>query len=203
MSCRSLIISFFLVFSFQPAFSQTAKEAKAFHEKLNSEFKEKETSPLKEKDRKVFQQLAIFEVDTNYIISTNFKRTPYEKPFFMPTTTERKSMYVKYGEVSFVLRDKKVMLEVYQNQRLKTEEEFEDYLFIPFNDLTNGVSTYGGGRYLDLKIPKGNRMLLDFNQAYNPYCAYNENYSCPIPPEQNFIELEIEAGVKSFDKKSK
>lgn len=203
MRFSSFIIGFFLVVSFQSAFSQTAKEARAFHEKLNKEFKDKETSPLKEKDRKAFQQLAIFKIDTNYIISASFKRTPYEKPFFMPTTTDRKSMYVKYGEVSFVLKDKKVILEVYQNQRLKTEEEFKDYLFIPFNDLTNGVSTYGGGRYLDLRIPKGNRMMLDFNQAYNPYCAYNENYSCPIPPEKNFIELEIEAGVKSFDKKSK
>ncbi|MDT0293140.1 DUF1684 domain-containing protein [Mesonia ostreae] len=197
------IISFFLIVSFQSVFSQSVQEAKAFHEKLNKEFKDRETSPLKEKDRKNFKQLAVFEVDSNYIISAAFKRTPYEKPFFMPTTTERKSMYVKYGEVSFTLEGKKIVLEVYQNQRLKTQKKYEDYLFIPFNDLTNGVSTYGGGRYLDLKIPKGNRMMLDFNQAYNPYCAYNETYSCPIPPEQNFIELEMEAGVKSFRKNSK
>jgi len=190
----------FLLFNFQSLSGQTVAESLAFQEKLNKEFKEKETSPLKEKDRKEFKRLATFAIDTNYIISANFKRTPYEKPFLMATTTERKSMEVKYGEVSFELNGKHIVLEVYQNQRLKNTEGYEDYLFIPFNDLTNGVSTYGGGRYLDARIPKGNKMLIDFNQAYNPYCAYNEKYSCPIPPEKNFIDVEVNAGVKKFDK---
>ncbi|PZW39636.1 hypothetical protein LX95_01998 [Mesonia algae] len=192
--------SLVLIFSFHYVSAQTTLDSQAFHEKLNKEFKNKNSSPLKEKDRKDFKGLETFAIDSSYIISANFKRTPYEKPFLMPTTTDMQSIFVKYGEVSFVLEGEKVVLEVYQNQRLKMQNEFKDYLFIPFYDLTNGVSTYGGGRYLDTQIPKGNRMIIDFNQAYNPYCAYNEKYSCPIPPEINFIDLEINAGVKKFNK---
>ena len=73
-----------------------------------------------------------------------------------------------------------------------------DYLFLPFTDLTSGVDTYGGGRYIDQKIPEGNSIIIDFNQSYNPYCAYNPRYSCPIPPPENDLLIEIMAGVKDF-----
>ena len=75
---------------------------------------------------------------------------------------------------------------------------YKDYLFLPFTDPTNGVTTYGGGRYLDLMIPATKVVQLDFNKAYNPYCAYSGNYSCPIPPEENHLEIEIKAGVKKY-----
>jgi uncharacterized protein (DUF1684 family) len=80
------------------------------------------------------------------------------------------------------------------------QEEYRDYLFLPFADLTNGEETYGGGRYLDLTIPTGNTILLDFNKAYNPYCAYNPKYSCPLVPKQNRLDIPIIAGVKAFKK---
>jgi hypothetical protein len=85
---------------------------------------------------------------------------------------------------------------VYQNLGLLKNPEYEDYLFLPFNDYTNGNETYGGGRYLDVRIPKGNTMVLDFNKAYNPYCAYTYGYSCPVPPRGNSLETEINAGIK-------
>jgi uncharacterized protein (DUF1684 family) len=74
-----------------------------------------------------------------------------------------------------------------------------DYLFIPFTDLTNGHGSYGGGRYLDLTIPPAGTttMVLDFNRAYNPSCAYNVAYSCPVPPPENRLAIAIPAGVKS------
>jgi uncharacterized protein (DUF1684 family) len=79
-------------------------------------------------------------------------------------------------------------------------EGLEDYLFLPFLDDTNGETTYGGGRYIDLRIPKGDSMEIDFNRAYNPYCVYNDKYSCPIVPRDNYIDLKVEAGLKMFEK---
>ncbi len=78
--------------------------------------------------------------------------------------------------------------------------DFENYLFLPFTDLTNGNGTYGGGRYIDLEIPKGDTMVIDFNKSYNPYCAYNGKYSCPIPPKENDLNIAIKAGVKNYSK---
>ena len=80
--------------------------------------------------------------------------------------------------------------------------EYKDYLFLPFTDLTNGTVTYGGGRYIGLRIPKsGNKIIIDFNQAYNPFCAYSGNYSCPIVPEENNLDVQVKAGVKYDAKK--
>jgi uncharacterized protein len=78
--------------------------------------------------------------------------------------------------------------------------EYKDYLFLPFTDLTNGVQTYQGGRYLDLRIPQGDEIVIDFNQSYNPYCAYSGRYSCPVVPSENHLDMEVLAGVKSLGK---
>src|SRR5690606_27020815 len=120
---------------------------------------------------------------------------PLETSFQMPTTTDRKPYYVTYGKVYFSLKGKEYKLDLFQNLELSADPEYRNYLFAPFTDETNGRSTYGGGRYLDLRIPAAEVMIIDFNQAYNPYCAYNGKYSCPIPPEQNHLEVEITAGV--------
>ena len=78
---------------------------------------------------------------------------------------------------------------------------YENSLFVPFTDLTNGKETYGGGRYMDVEIPEGDSIVLDFNKAYNPYCAYSTNYSCPIPPKENDLPISINAGLKIKEKK--
>ena len=79
-------------------------------------------------------------------------------------------------------------------------EGLEDYLFLPFIDDTNGEESYGGGRYIDLRIPEGDTIVIDFNKSYNPYCAYNDKYSCPIVPRINYLALEVRAGVMAFNK---
>ena len=116
----------------------------------------------------------------------------------MKTTTGREPLYVKYAEAHFEFQDKKYTVNIYQNQGLTTEPEYEDYLFLPFTDLTNGETTYAGGRFIDLSIPEGDEIIIDFNTAYNPYCAYNDRYSCPIPPEENHLNLLIPVGVKKY-----
>ena len=171
-----------------------------FQRELNADFKDATKSPLKEKDRKKFEGLDFFKFDSLYVVKAHFKRTPNEPSFKMKTTTERLPEYVKYGELEFELKGAKYVLNIYQNIGLVEDEGYEDYLFLPFLDETNGLESYGGGRYIDARIPEGNTMIIDFNTAYNPYCAYNETYSCPIVPRVNYLKTRIEAGVKAFKK---
>lgn len=179
---------------------QPLKGETDFQRELNAYYKDALTSPLKDDDRKYFTGLEFFKFDSAYIVNAKFERFPNEKPFEMKTSTERRPVYLKYGELSFELKGKPHKLNVYQNTELLETEGYEDYLFLPFLDETNGIESYGGGRYLDTRIPNGNTMVIDFNQAYNPYCAYNDKYSCPIVPRENYLRVRVEAGVKAFDK---
>ncbi len=174
-----------------------------FQLKLNAEYKDATTSPLKDKDRANFRGLDFFKFDSTYVVIANLIRTPDEKPFKMKTTTNRLPEYVKYGVIEFQINGDTHKLNLYRNldiRDLEDLEDYEDYLFLPFIDHTNGVTTYGGGRYVDARIPEGNTIEIDFNKAYNPYCAYNEKYSCPIVPRQNYLPIEVKAGVKAFAK---
>ena len=114
----------------------------------------------------------------------------------MKTTTNRLPKYEVYGIASFELNGNGYQLNIYQSHRLRETDEYKNYLFLPFNDLTNGDETYGGGRFIDLEIPDNDSIIIDFNKAYNPYCAYNPKYSCPIPPEENDLDVHISAGIK-------
>ncbi len=126
-----------------------------FQESLNAEFKNPEQSPLPDRFRSDFESLDFFAPDTNYVVTANLVRTPEALPFLMPTNTGRTSEEVVYGIVTFSLNGKEFSLEVYQNRELVEDKDYEDYLFLPFSDQTNGNETYGGGRYLDLRIPAG------------------------------------------------
>ncbi|WP_245812532.1 DUF1684 domain-containing protein [Salegentibacter echinorum] len=173
-------------------------DAVAFQKEMNEKFMNPEETPLSSQDLKNFKTLDFFQVNEDYKIMANFVRTPAEAPFLMQTTTERTPVYVKYGELYFTLKGRDFKLNVYQNRELLLDSEYYNHLFLPFTDLTNGESTYAGGRYLDLKIPTKSAISLDFNKAYNPYCAYNGKYSCPIPPAENDMNIAIKAGVKNY-----
>ncbi|MEM1259843.1 MAG: DUF1684 domain-containing protein [Bacteroidota bacterium] len=172
-----------------------------YQEERNEEFRNPKTSPLPDRYRKDFEGLDFFPADTTYIISARFERTPNTQPFQMPSTTDERTWEVVYGVVHFELNDRVHQLEVYQGLELRNRKGFKDYLFLPFLDLTNGEETYGGGRYLDLRIPNSDTLVIDFNKAYNPYCVYNKKYSCPLVPRQNFMNTKVMAGVRDFVKK--
>ncbi len=195
---KSLFLLLFVFFS-NYGFSQTyINELNEYQRIMNEEFSDSLKSPLTDSDRNLFKNLDFFNIDSTYRIKAIFKRTPYEIPFPMKTTTSRAPMYVKYGEANFILNGSNCLLNIYQNIDLIKKEGYANYLFLPFTDLTNGNESYGGGRYLDLKIPDDEHITIDFNKAYNPYCAYNHKYSCPIPPSENNLNIEIKAGVKKF-----
>ena len=196
-----IVLPAILIFlSVAEVFCQDGISAAEYQQNMNEDFKNPEESPLTSEDLKKFKALDFFSIDSAYIVKAEFVRTPAEAPFAMQTSTDRLPIYVKYGELYFTLKGEKFSLNLYQNQELVKDPEYFDYLFLPFNDLTNGESTYANGRYLDMRIPESNTVVIDFNKAYNPYCAYNGRYSCPIPPEENNLEIAIPAGVKNYAK---
>lgn len=186
------------------AFAQTKMsldESRKAQEKLNEHYINPETSILSEADFETFEGLEFFDLNEKYIVMAKFTHIPDQEPFEMPTTTERLPVYVKYAALDFELEGKTLRLYAYQNIDLSKQEGYEDYLFLPFYDLTNGIETYGGGRYMDIRIPENDFLYLDFNRVYNPYCVYNHKYSCPIPPAENDLDIEIRAGVKVWESK--
>lgn len=190
-----------VVFIFMGAVAQEKRIIKklvSYQASENEQFKNKETTILSPEDFQHFLGLEFYPINLKYRVDATFVRTPNEIPFLMTTTTERLPEYVKYGEVFFSIDGNQLKLELYQSTSHEEEEGYEDYLFLPFTDLTSGDGSYGGGRFLDARIPKKDKIILDFNKAYNPYCAYNSKYSCPIPPKENDILVRIEAGVKAF-----
>lgn len=193
-----------LLFLFsQAVFSQQKFEQDSviqFQKRMNEHYADSAKSPLKKKDLAAFKALEFFPVSEKYFVRATFKRTQKEKPFEMKTTTSRKPLYVKYGELHFEIEGIPCRLSVYQNVEFSKKPDYKNSLFLPFTDYTSGVESYGGGRYIDIQIQEGASWRIDFNQAYNPYCAYNEKYSCPIVPEENDLKTEIKAGVKSFKK---
>ncbi|MBL0743591.1 DUF1684 domain-containing protein [Chryseolinea lacunae] len=191
-----------LTFSFLTGFGQSDEDAileiREHRKKQEKEFRDPDTSPLEKRDRRHFAGLKYYPIDLSYRVKATFVKTENPVLFKMQTTTTRLPEYVKYGEVHFNLQGKDLVLEVYQSQDLKKRKEYEDYLFIPFTDETNGEETYDVGRYIDFRIPKGDEVIIDFNKCYNPSCSYSPKFSCPIPPVVNAVPLSVRAGEKRF-----
>ena len=198
MKLITLISILFLSFN---SFSQSEfmKEIIVFQETLNKQYADTGVSPLIKKDLAIFKSLDFYPINEKYKVKAIFIITENADPFRMNTTTDRAPVYIEYGKIKFELDGKKIEMSLYQSHTLRETEKFKDYLMLPFKDLTSGKTSYGGGRYVDLKIPKGNTIIIDFNKAYNPYCAYNHKYSCVVPPAENNIPIEIKAGVKKYN----
>ena len=141
-----------------------------------------------------------FKPDENYLVKATFLKLQDSTGFIMKTSGSKDKKFFRYGRVSFQVNGTDLSLVVYQNEQLMQDTAFENYLFLPFTDLTNGEESYGGGRYLDLEISKlkNNSILIDFNKAYNPYCAYASGYNCPVPPRENNLSIAIRAGEKVY-----
>ncbi len=197
-------ISILLTFVF-PAHTQDfygTNDLKTFREGRHKEFRNKMESPLLDEDFSNFKSLNYFTENKNFRVKAIFERTSDEKYFLMPTSSGKPKKFVTYGILKFKLNGRNEQLNVYQADKLILEKhpEYAELLFIPFKDLTNGKETYGGGRYIDIKLPKDKNVILNFNLAYNPNCAYgSDRYSCPIPPKKNFLQTRIKAGEKSYE----
>ena len=143
-----------------------------------------------------------YDIDESYRVTASIERINDVKGFEMNTSSGMKKKYFNYGLLSFKLHDSLLHLFVYQSESLMQQEKYKDYLFVPFGDATSGFESYGGGRYLEFYMAaiKNNQVVLDFNKAYNPYCAYTAGYNCPIPPKENLLNVPIAAGEKNYGK---
>ncbi|PZU83877.1 MAG: hypothetical protein DI529_12015 [Chryseobacterium sp.] len=184
--------------------AQTEKEniasIKKFQKELNAEYLNPKETPLRGDNLKNFKKHPFFPINLKYRITAKFVKTENPVPFELPTSSGKFKQYQEYGKATFELDGKPLTLTLYQSLDLMKMDKYKDYLFLPFRDETNEKETYGGGKYMDLKIPAGNEIVLDFNQSYQPYCAYNAfDYNCPIVPAENKLPIRIEAGVMYED----
>ena len=180
-------------------------QEKGYKDSIQSYIKEyiKTHEVVKGKDTKF---LDFYPVDQKFRVFGKFEITKNSPWFKMESSGAIKNLFRVYGTVRFSINDTIVFLNIYQSQSLMETEKYRDHLFIPFMDLTSGEETYTSGRYLDLNINdiKDHVLVIDFNKAYNPYCAYvSDRYNCPIPPKENHLNVAITAGEKQFRKKEK
>lgn len=142
---------------------------------------------------KGIQALPFFPFDSLFRVVATLD-TARSKYFQLQTTQHRPVWYRIYGYLSFTLGGNNYRMPIYQSKYSVMQGVSE--LFFPFTDLTNGHTTYEGGRYIEMPIPKGNTIILDFNKSFNPYCVYSKKYSCELVPEENSFTIEINAGIK-------
>lgn len=143
-----------------------------------------------------FKGLTYFPVDAKYRIHAKLTEIDHKKAVALPTSDGKQKSYLEYAYAEFELdgiKNKLLILEIMDMG------PYRGTLFLAFADKTSAGETYGAGRYLDVKkVPGAASITLDFNEAYNPYCAYNDNYSCPFPPKENILTVPIKAGEKTY-----
>ena len=192
--------TFLLLFSF--LFMNILFAQKTYKDSIDAYLKKyvKEHEVVTGKDKEL---MSFFPINEKYRVTCRFDRTPNSQWFRMESSGQIKKNYRIYGVIHFTINDTSVTLNIYQSQDLMATSQYKDHLFIPFTDATSGEETYESGRYIDLEINdiKSDKMIIDFNKAYNPYCAYvSGKYNCPIPPKENELPVAIPAGEKLFEK---
>lgn len=155
------------------------------------------SAPLTVED---IQHIHHYDPDSTYVAHGHVEILRGELPFRMPTSDGTSKSYIRYAKVRFQLQGQDVELTLYRSQDLFTDPRYRNHLFLPFTDETNGNETYGAGRYIDLSVNdiRNGSITIDFNTAYNPYCAYSSGYRCPVPPAENFLPIAIRAGEKTY-----
>jgi len=143
--------------------------------------------------------LPFYTIDPAYRVTADLERFEDPEVITMQTSSTRLAKYEIFAQATFELNGETVSVPLYRSLRVDIAPKYQNLLFLPFKDHTSGKATYGGGRYLDLPIPNGNKLVIDFNKAYHPYCAYTTGYSCPVVPEDNHLDLAVEAGIKMAD----
>jgi len=189
-----LIISLFVQFKLH---SQTKKEIADYRKTHIEELLADVRKPISPDEKAL---ISYFPYKKSWQVEAIYIPLEKEPVFQMPTYSGITRDYRKFATATFFYGKKKITLVLYQNMTLIRQPQYKDYLFLPFKDETNGLESYGGGRYMDVRMSavKDGKITLNFNKAYNPYCAYNEGFNCPIPPSENHLNLSIRAGERNF-----
>lgn len=192
-----VVVLISLYYSFTGSQDQSAyvNEIKKEREDKERFMRTSPESPFAENPQS-FKQLNYYPPDIRYKVTADLTTIQNKKTVLLATNDGREQRYIEYAYAEFDLdgyHNKLLILEVVDMG------PFRGKLFLAFGDETSAVETYGAGRYLDVnKVPGSNTLTLDFNKAYNPYCAYIEKYSCPFPPTENLLKVAINAGEKIY-----
>lgn len=179
-------------------------DVESFREGRDREFRNRAESPLTPEDFRNFDGLKYFDLSEKFVVNATLEKNSGTERFVLPTSAGTKRGFLKYGVLKFEIDGLAFALTVFRPEEKPKLAEYADLLFIPFRDLTNGKETYGAGRYIDLKMPAGDSVVLNFNLAYNPNCAYgSDRFSCPVPPRENFLQTKIFAGERNFEPAAK
>ena len=160
-----------------------------FRREKDEFFAEDAQSPLTDVQKLNFKGLNYFPENKALHLVLPVEEFEKKEKINMPTSTGEVQAYIRYGKIKFAVEGQPVELTVYASR---------DDFFLPFVDSLVGKETYGAGRYLEPVLAGAGKLLVDFNYAYNPYCAYNENWSCPITPAENRLKVPIRAGEKVY-----
>lgn len=197
---KFILIIFLAFFTCNNGYGQQdyTQDLKKHRKELNEYFKNPKQSPLTKEKISSFKGLPFFPIQEKYKVKAKLTYTFNAPITYIKSTGGQSQAYQQYALATFRIDGQQLQLSIYQSLSLRKQKGYENYLFIPFTDSSNGKDTYGGGRYIDTTIPEdaSGYITLDFNKAYNPYCAYNKKYTCPIPPKNNHLNIPILAGVK-------
>jgi len=176
------------------------QKTKAYQDSINAVQANPKTTQIIEEEFAQFTGLHFFPISTAFVINATLVESKTHETFKLTYSDDPDvPVYVIYGKVNFTLNGQKYELSVYQNKEWLNDPAYKSHLFLPFKDWTNGPESYGGGRFMDLRIPAhGDKITLDFNLSYNPPCAYNYYMACPLIPDSNQINTEVSAGILAY-----
>ena len=196
------VVGLAVIIIFIYSFNSTSSSGIAYPDKIqqyriekNEFMKSSSESPLTKDQKSGFTGLNYFPVNEKLKIKADFEPSETSDYRILPMSKGEQQEYKVHGHAVFQLNNS-----IYRLVVFKSADENEDALFLPFFDTSNEVTTYGGGRYLEPELVNKNTILLDFNYAYNPYCAYSPDYICPLPPLENRLSANINAGEKMYEK---
>lgn len=190
------ILTFIFLACFTTAKAQSyIQETQKYQSDYRAEYLGKE-SPFTKDEKKKFKQTSYFPIQEKYRVEVEYKELSTKDTLIFMTSKGSEVSYIRFAELTFTIDNNTYSLFAYQNVRMSQKPDYTGWLFLPFKDLTSGESTYGGGRYLDFSIPKEEKVYIDFNKSYHPYCAYSDRFYCPLVPQENWLNVAIEAGVR-------
>ncbi|HEV8514774.1 MAG TPA: DUF1684 domain-containing protein [Cyclobacteriaceae bacterium] len=192
-----LVVALIIFYSFQGNDSGKEYEAEITKVRVAKDnyMGSSDESPFGEQ-KKNFKKLNYFPINLDYRISAKLVSVENKKVVVLPTSDNLEKKYLEYAFAEFELNSERCKLLILE---IMEEGAYRGTLFLAFADGTSANETYGAGRYLDVKkVPGASSIILDFNQAYNPYCAYSEKFSCPFPPRENVLKVSVRAGEKKY-----
>ncbi len=195
---KQFFIIFFVIIGLQTGFAQNYnQEIENFRQQQFQSLSQEANGPIAVQNLTFLQY---FEADETFKVMADVEYLLNEPTFRMPTSDGTSKEFKRYGLLTFTLKGQKFTLPLYENVSRFQSSVQSSYLFLPILDRTTGESTYESGRYIDVKKQdiKDGKLIVDFNKAYNPYCAYSSGYRCPQPPKANYLDIDIAAGEKKY-----